>query len=88
MPWNELFHGLNNENCTELLLYCIKEICPIKIPKKKKRNKSSIPKERKRLLNQGCEWQIMKKEEKSRVAFRAVRFALKIALYYDFGQYI
>ena len=37
---------------------------------------------------QGCEWQIMKKEEKSRVAFRAVRFALKIAFFYDFGQYI
>merc|ERR1712240_174513 len=51
MPWNELFHGLNNENCTELLLYCIKEICLIKIPKKKKRNKNNIPKERKRLLN-------------------------------------
>merc|ERR1712240_355388 len=51
MPWNELFHGLNNKDCTELLLYCIKEICLIKIPKKKKRNKSSIPKERKRLLN-------------------------------------
>merc|ERR1711962_523048 len=51
MPWNELFHGLNNENCTELLLYCIKEICLIKIPKKKKQNKSNIPKERKRLLN-------------------------------------
>merc|ERR1712240_970772 len=50
MPWNELFHGLNNENCTELLLYCIKEICLIKIPKKK-RNKSNIPKEKKRLLN-------------------------------------
>merc|ERR1712240_871106 len=32
-------------------LYCIKEICLIKIPKKKKRNKSNIPKERKRLLN-------------------------------------
>ena len=30
----------------------------------------------------------MKKEENSRVAFRAVRFALKKALYYDFGQYI
>ena len=29
----------------------------------------------------------MKKEENSRVAFRAVRFALKKALYYDFGQY-
>merc|ERR1711889_4510 len=51
MPWNALFHGLNNENCTELLLYCIKEICLIKIPKKKKRNKNNIPKERKRLLN-------------------------------------
>merc|ERR1712240_988692 len=51
MPWNELFHGLNNENCTELLQYCIKEICLIKIPKKKKRNKNNIPKERKRLLN-------------------------------------
>merc|ERR1712240_364864 len=50
IPWNELFHGLNNENCTELLLYCIKQICLIKIPKKK-RNKSKIPKERKRLLN-------------------------------------
>merc|ERR1711915_645492 len=50
MPWNELFHGLNNENCTELPLYCIKEICLIKIPKKKQ-NKSNIPKERKRLLN-------------------------------------
>ena len=25
--------------------------------------------------NQGCEWQIMKKEENSRVTFRAVRFA-------------
>merc|ERR1711954_444236 len=50
IPWNELFHGLNNENCTELLLYYIKEICLIKIPKKK-RNKSNIPKERKRLLN-------------------------------------
>ena len=35
---------------------------------------------------QGCEWQIIKKEENSRVAFRAERFALKIALYYDFGQ--
>ena len=35
MPWNELFHGLNNEDCTELLLYCIKEICLRKIPKKK-----------------------------------------------------
>merc|ERR1711989_178135 len=51
MPWNELFHGLNNEDCTELLLHCIKEISLIKIPKKKKRNKSNIPKERKRLLN-------------------------------------
>ena len=50
MPWNELFHGLNNEDCTELLLYCVKEICLRKIPKKK-RNKSNIPKERKRLLN-------------------------------------
>merc|ERR1712240_892489 len=50
MPWNELFHVLNNVNCTELLLYCIKEICLIKLPKKK-RNKSNIPKERKRLLN-------------------------------------
>ena len=39
-------------------------------------------------INQGCEWQIMKKEENSRVAFRAVRFALKIAFFYDFGQYI
>merc|ERR1712240_340630 len=51
MPWNELFNGLNNENCTELLLYCIKEICLIKIPKKKIRNKCNIPKERKRLLS-------------------------------------
>ena len=50
MPWNELFHGLNNEDCTELLLYCVKEICIRKIPKKKQ-NKSNIPKERKRLLN-------------------------------------
>ena len=37
---------------------------------------------------QGCEWQIIKKEENSRVAFRAERFALKIALYYDFGHNI
>merc|ERR1712240_766413 len=50
MPWNELFHGLNNENYTELMLYCLKEICLIKISKKKQ-NKSYIPKERKRLLN-------------------------------------
>merc|ERR1712240_60589 len=47
MPWNELFHGLNNEDCTELLLYCVKEIYLRKIPKKK-RNKSNIPKEKKK----------------------------------------
>ena len=50
MSWNELFHGLNNEDCTELLLYCIKKNCLKEIPKKKQ-NKSNIPKERKRLLN-------------------------------------
>merc|ERR1711889_45039 len=35
----------------EYMGYCIKEICLIKIPKRKKRNKNNIPKERKRLLN-------------------------------------
>ena len=35
----------------------------------------------KKANNQGCERQIMKKEENSRVAFRAVRFALKMALF-------
>ena len=46
MPWNELFHGLNNEDCTELLLYCVKEICLRKIPKKK-RNSVTYPKREK-----------------------------------------
>ena len=26
IPWNELFHGLNNKDCTKMLLYCVKEI--------------------------------------------------------------
>merc|ERR1712228_961618 len=47
MPWKEIFHGLNNENCTELLLYCIKEICLINIPKKKRRNKKKKKKKKK-----------------------------------------
>ena len=37
--------------------------------------------EKKNINFQGCEWLIMKKEENSRVAFRAVRFALKMALF-------
>ena len=27
MPWEVLFKGLNNEECTDLFIYCIKEIC-------------------------------------------------------------
>merc|ERR1711874_709375 len=42
--------GLNNEECTELLIYCIKEICLRKIPKNRK-NRDHIPRERKKLLN-------------------------------------
>ena len=51
IPWKELFHGLNNEECTDLFLYCIKKICLWIIPKKKRNNGSNIPRERKKLLN-------------------------------------
>ena len=51
IPWEKILKGLNNEECTELLIYCIKEICLRKIPKKNRKNRDHIPRERKKLLN-------------------------------------
>ena len=51
MPWEVLFKGLNNEECTDLFIYCIKEICMWSIPKKRKKIGNSISRERKKLLN-------------------------------------
>ena len=51
MPWEVLFKGLNNEECTDLFIYCITEICMWRIPRKRKKNGNSIPRERKKLLN-------------------------------------
>jgi len=35
MPWEVLFKCLNNEECTDLFIYYIKEICMWRIPKKR-----------------------------------------------------
>merc|ERR1712055_1093870 len=51
IPWEKILKGLNNEECTELLIYCIKKICLRKIPKKNRMNRDHIPRERKKLLN-------------------------------------
>ena len=52
IPWEVLFKGLNNEECTDLFIYCIKEICMWRIPKKRKKNGNSIPRERKKTTKQ------------------------------------
>ena len=45
MPWTELFKGKNNKECTEIFKYLIRINCFRKIPKKRNKNKTHIPKE-------------------------------------------
>ena len=46
LPWNELLHGLNNEECIDLFLNCVKDICIRKIPKKKETKVTSLRREK------------------------------------------
>ena len=51
IPWQTLFNNKSTEACTNILLKFLLMICIRLIPKKSKRSKNKIPRERKKLLN-------------------------------------
>ena len=51
MPWGRWFEGKSNEQCTEIFIRCVREICFNLIPKKNCKRKNKIPRARKNMLN-------------------------------------
>ena len=51
LDWEKIFEGRDVEECTYIFLEIIKTICLREIPRKNKKSKSKIPRERKMLLN-------------------------------------
>ena len=40
MPWKEIFNGKNTQECTEIFIYVIIEICLLMVPMKSNKNRS------------------------------------------------
>ena len=51
LDWEKIFEDKDVEECTYIFLEIIKTICLREIPRKNKKSKSKIPRERKMLLN-------------------------------------
>ena len=51
IKWKEIFEGRCNEECTEIFIEIIKQICISLIPKKSIKGKNETPRERKKLIN-------------------------------------
>merc|ERR1712098_132095 len=51
IKWKEIFEGRCNEECTEIFIEIITQICISLIPKKFNKGKNKTPRERKKLIN-------------------------------------
>ena len=51
IKWNEIFEGRCNEECTDIFIAIIKQLCLMLIPKKSNKKKGNESKERKKLIN-------------------------------------
>jgi len=61
IPWEIIFTDKNTEECTKKLLRILEIICMKYIPKRKTKDKSDIPRERKKLFGRMKKIKLSKK---------------------------